>query len=100
MPRHLYERRRATLIKAVHHGLNVSPEHQPKILRSTGRRPNEAERRRFLDLQKRRDARAAELQIDPTLIASRGTLSDLAHDWEKEAPQLMRWQRELLARAS
>jgi hypothetical protein len=36
------------------------------------------------------------LDIDPTLIASRGTLSDLAHDWDKQAPELMKWQRELL----
>lgn len=100
LPRHLYERRRASLIKAVHHGLSISPEHQPRILRSTGRRPNEAERKRFLELQKRRDARASELEIDATLIASRATLSDLAHDWEKEAPELMRWQRDLLARPS
>jgi ribonuclease D len=61
-----------------------------------GRRPNEAEKRRFQELQNKRDARAAELEIDPTLIASRGTLSELAHNWEMNSAALMNWQRELL----
>src|SRR5207247_916016 len=63
LPRHLSERRRGGLMKAVASGLSISPDHQPKILRPTGRRPSEAERRRFLELQKRRDARAADLAI-------------------------------------
>lgn len=97
LPRHLSERRRGGIMKAIARGLGVSPEHHPKILKSIGRRPNEAERLRFLELQKKRDTRAAELDIDPTVIASRGALSDLAHDWDKHAPRLMKWQRELLA---
>jgi ribonuclease D len=96
LPRHLSERRRAGLLKAIARGIDLEAESHPRILKSMGRRPSEAERRRFLDLQKRRDAHAAELGIDETLIASRGTLSDLAHNWEKHAPELMRWQRELL----
>src|SRR5262249_49155629 len=78
-------------------GLDLSAEEHPPILRSFGRRPTDAERRRFLELQKRRDARAAELALDPTVIASRGTLSDLAHDWQKHAPEVMSWQRDLLS---
>ena len=96
LPKHLSERRRHGVAKAIEAGLAVPPEHQPTLVRSTGRRPSDAERRRFVELQKRRDARAAELDIDPTLIASRATLSDLAHNWEKSAPQLMNWQRQLL----
>jgi ribonuclease D len=96
LPRYLSERRRRTLREAVATGLSLSPEHHPKIPRPEGRRPSEAERRRFLELQKRRDARAAELDIDSTLIASRAMLSDLAHSWDRHAPELMNWQRELL----
>jgi ribonuclease D len=96
LPKHLSERRRIGVAKAVAKGLAVAPEHYPTLLRSTGRRPSDAERRRFLDLQKRRDARAAELDIDPTLIASRATLSDLARNWDKAAAELMNWQRQLL----
>ena len=55
-----------------------------------------AEKRRYDGLRQRRDRRAAELNIDPTLIASRATLSSLARDWEKHQGSLMQWQRELL----
>jgi ribonuclease D len=96
LPRHLSERRRGTLKSTLQRGLALSASEHPKILRPTGRRPSDQERRRFLELQKRRDARATELDIDPTLIASRGTLSDLAHDWDKQVTELMNWQRELL----
>ena len=96
LPRHLSERRRSTLAKAIARGLGVAPEQHPKILRSSGRRPSEVQHRRFLELQARRDQRAGELKIDPTLIASRATLSELAHDWEAHSPELMSWQKQLL----
>jgi hypothetical protein len=96
LPKHLSERRRSGVAKAIAKGLALSPEHHPPFLRSTGRRPSDTERRRFVELQKRRDASAAELNIDPTLIASRATLSDLAHNWDKSAALLMNWQRQLL----
>jgi hypothetical protein len=83
-------------MKAVTHGLSLSPDHHPKILRRVTRRPSEGEKRRFIELQKRRDAQAATLGLDPTLIASRGVLSDLAHDWDQHAKELMNWQRNLL----
>lgn len=100
IPRHLSERRRDGVVKAIAHALGISPEHHPRILRSISRQPSEGEKRRFLELQKARDARAAELGIDPTLIASRAVLSDLAHDWNKHAGELMKWQRELLSAAA
>ena len=39
---------------------------------------------------------AHELGIDPTLIAPKSVLGDLARDWDKHAPELMNWQLELL----
>lgn len=96
LPKNISERRRAGLATAVQDGLKVSPDTFPKIVERTNHRPSEAERKRFLELQKRRDAHAHELDIDPTLIASRGTLSDLARSWDKHAADLMCWQRELL----
>jgi ribonuclease D len=100
LPRHLAERRRRGLSNAVARGLRLPAERQPKFLRHITRRPSEGERRRFLELQTRRDARAAALGIDPTLIASRAMLSDLAHDWERHLPELMNWQRELLGESA
>ena len=96
LPKNFSERRRSGLLKAITRGLHLAPEEQPKLLRVSSRRPNEAERRRFLELQKRRDVRASELGIDPTLVASRSVLSDLAQHWEKHAAELMGWQRRLL----
>lgn len=96
LPKHLSERRRSALSKAIARGLGIYPDHHPRILRPVGRRPSEAERRRFLELQHRRDTRASELGIDPTLIASRAVLSDLARKWEKHSSELMKWQRDLL----
>jgi ribonuclease D len=97
LPRHISERRRGGVAAAVARGLAVSAERHPRVLRNHSRRTTEGERRRFAELQKRRDAHAAELDIDPTLIASRGVLSDLAHNWEENQAELMNWQRALLA---
>jgi len=96
LPRHLSERRRGALLKAAAQGPGLPPEQHPKVLRPASRRASEAERRRFLELQKKRDARAAELGLDPSLIASRAVLSDLARDRQKHEDELMVWQRELL----
>jgi ribonuclease D len=100
LPRHFSERRRNGVMKAIAQGLRVPPENHPKFLRSISRRPSETEKRRFLELQKHRDERAAALEIDPTLIASRAMLSDLAHNWDKHAAELMEWQRKLLLPSS
>jgi ribonuclease D len=96
MPKKFSDRRRAGLTEAINRGLAVPPREQPEPLRHTGRRLTEAARKRVEDLQKRRDAMGAELGIDPTLIASRATMLDLAEDWNKNAPNLMNWQRQLL----
>lgn len=96
LPRHISERRRAGLLRAVARGVGLPRERHPKLRCSTNRHPSEGERRRFLDLQRRRDAAAGRLQIDPTLIASRAALSDLAHDWDQHEGGLMNWQRRLL----
>jgi ribonuclease D len=97
LPRHLSERRRTGLLRAAARGCAVPPEQQPRQLRFAGRRPSEGEKRRHQELQRRRDAHAARLGIDPTLIASRAIISSLAHDWDKHATELMDWQRELLS---
>ena len=96
VPRHLSDRRRAGLKDAIQEGLQLPADRHPDHIRHRGRRASEAERRRFDELERHRNACAQELELDPTLIASRSTLSDLARSWEAHAPQLMNWQRELL----
>jgi ribonuclease D len=96
LPPHMSPRRRSGAHVAVKTGLAVPADAQPEIHRRHYERPNEAEFKRFRELEKIRDANANELGIDSTLIASRPTLGELARDWDANAPLLMNWQRELL----
>ena len=96
LPPRMSPRRRAGLSQAIKTALALPADRQPEILRHKFYRPTEAEMRRYHDLEKRRNQHAHELGIDPTLIASRATLSELARDWDQYAPELMTWQRELL----
>jgi ribonuclease D len=96
LPPKMSPRRRETLLEAVKAGLSVPADKHPDILRHKFYRPSEAEFRRFRELEKTRDAHAHRLGIDPTLIASKSTLGDLARDWDRHALELMNWQRELL----
>jgi len=95
LPRHLWPRRRERLLKAIAAGLAATE--QPKVLRHKSNRQTEAEKRRMMELERRRDQRAAQLGIDPTLIASRAMLVLLARDWTGHQKDLMRWQKELLS---
>jgi ribonuclease D len=96
IPPKMSPRRRESLMDAVKAGLAVPASRHPDILRHEHRRPSEAEFRRFRELEKRRDAHAHELGIDPTLIAPKSVLGNLAHNWNKHSPELMDWQHELL----
>jgi ribonuclease D len=96
IPPRFSDRRFQTLMAAIKTGLAVPPQQQPQPLRSINRRVSDATKKRIEALQKVRDARAKELGIDPTLIASRAVLIDLAEDWNKHEKELMNWQRELL----
>ena len=49
------------------------------------------------DLERRRNKRAEELGIDPTLIAPRSSLIALAGNGHEHEAELLPWQRELLA---
>jgi ribonuclease D len=96
LPRHFSSRRADALHHAISIAQTLPPQQHPHPLRSLPRRQTEEERKRFENLQKRRDKHAAELAIDPTLIASRATLLSLAQDFEGHRKELMHWQRELL----
>ncbi len=96
LPRRFSDRRQDGLGHAIRAGLACAPGKHPDFLRTRSHRQTEAERRRFLALEERRNARAAALAIDPTLIASRATLLALAHNWEFAAAGLMAWQKQIL----
>ena len=96
LPTRMHPRRRENFLRTVAAAQELPPEKFPEIIRHQSQRPTEAEFRRFREIEKRRDRHAHELGIDPTLIASKATLGDLARDWDQHAPELMNWQRELL----
>jgi len=96
LPPKMSPRRRETLLGAVQAGLAIPAAGHPQLVRNEFRRPNEAEFRRFRELEKVRNAHAHKLGIDPTLIASKATLGELARDWDRHAPELMKWQLGLL----
>ena len=96
IPARMHPRRRETLQAAIRAAQSVPPEQFPEKIRHFSKRPTEAEFRRFRELEKIRDDNAHQLQLDPTLIAPKSVLGDLARDWDKYAAGLMNWQRELL----
>jgi len=97
VPRAFPDRRRHSLVKAIHHGLATPSAQYPTIPRHTSRRITDGVKRRVQEFQQRRDARAAELGIDPTLIASRAELLELAEGRTTPETELMSWQKKLLA---
>jgi ribonuclease D len=96
-PLRLSASRRDRLEAALSKGLCLSPSEFPAHVRAVGYRLSKIEQQRFQELRKRRDLQASRLGLDPTLIASKTTLVDLARDWARESAKLMSWQRELLA---
>jgi ribonuclease D len=94
VPRYFSPRRRQAMFKAIEEGRAVA--HPPQPIKHKGHRQTEAERRRFEALEKRRNRRAHELGIDPTIIASRSTLVQLAHHWDEHSAELLPWQLQLL----
>lgn len=96
VPQKFSDRRRAGLLEAIRRALAIPARQQPGPVPHPVRRLNDHDKKRVLELQQHRDARAADLGIDPTLIASRATLLNLAEDWNAHQSELMNWQRELL----
>ena len=78
LPPKISPRRRETLLAAIKAGLAVPAGKQPEVLRHEFHRPSEAEFRRFREIEKHRNARAHELSIDPTLIASKARSSAIS----------------------
>ena len=97
LPSRLSPRRKEGILHAIAHAQQVPDEELPKKRVHVLYQPTVAEQRRFLALKAIRDKKAAELDLDPTLIASRSTLVLLSQDWNKYVSDLMSWQRELLA---
>ena len=99
LPPRMSPRRREGILLAITHAQNIPAADLPNKRVNVLYQPTLAEQKRFTALRQLRDKKAAELEIDPTLIASRSTLVLLSQDWEKYKADLMSWQRELLTGA-
>jgi ribonuclease D len=95
-PRHFSDRRREGLRQAVKTALALAPDDYPHFRNLTTRRQTEGERRRFAELETHRNKVAGELQIDPTIIASRAMLLELAREHPTGPGGLMAWQAKAL----
>lgn len=96
LPPYLTPRRRHGLTEAVALGLEVPESDWPRPLRTRVRRMTRRELDLAEEIKKRRDARAAELGIDPTLIAAKATLFALGREEAEAWADLLPWQRALL----
>ena len=96
LPPRMSPRRREGILVAISHAQNIPDSDLPTKRTNVLYQPTLAEQKRFTALRQARDKKAVELDIDPTLIASRSTLVLLSQDWDKYKADLMNWQRELL----
>ena len=96
LPRRFAPHRREGVVQAVMRGLAVPPDECPRMLRGVSYHPTDAEHSRFDRFKSLRDRRAAELGIDPTLIASKQTLEWLSRRDSEPAKLLLNWQRGLM----
>lgn len=92
----LHPRRRDGIRTAVSRGLAVPQNEWPDKPRHKFIAATEEQKQKAAQYQEKRDKVAAELELDPTLIASRATLEALARDPQKTLPEMMGWQRSLL----
>lgn len=95
IPRRFSPRRREGVEQAVQRGLEVKDKPQP--LRHQSQRLTDAQARRYKEFERRRNRIASDLNLDPSLLASRAMLLELARRGDDAArDSLMKWQREIL----
>ena len=100
LPPRMSSRRKEAILHAIAHARNLTDAELPNKRMNVLYQPTMDEQRRFMALKGVRDKAAAELDLDPTLIASRSTLVLLSQNWEKYSQDVMNWQRELLSNPS
>lgn len=100
LPKRWSQRKRRSIQGVIDRALALPPSDYPKRLRNTNTQLPPVSPEKVEKLKKRRDARARDLDIDPTLIASRAMMEHLTRNWEANKNHLMKWQRELLEKQS
>ncbi|MGV3772697.1 MAG: ribonuclease D [Verrucomicrobiales bacterium] len=100
LPPRLSQKRRQGIIDAIMAAQKVEAAKLPSRRKHVLYQPTVHEQQRFFKLRQARDKKAVELDLDPTLIASRSTLVLLSQNWEKYSKDLLSWQRDLLSEAA
>lgn len=95
-PRHLSPGRCDRLTRAIEGALASPAAEWPKRLRHEHKRMPLWVGRRAASLREYRDRKAAELNLDPSFVASKSQLLELAELGDPEKTSLMRWQAALL----
>jgi ribonuclease D len=99
LPSRFSARRRETLLNAIDRGLRLPESQLPKRKPREFNHPDVQMLRRFHNLKKKRDEAAAKHEIDPTLIAPKAELLELARDNEECEHRMLPWQLALLGLA-
>ena len=95
--RHFSERRRRKFQEAGQRALELPEAEWPIKRRGSGKRPTAEIVRRIEQLRAKRDRAAKSLELEPSFIASRGTLEAVAADETRADSLLVPWQQELLS---
>lgn len=90
----LTSKRRRSFDVALAQALQVPEAEWPKPVRNRGLRRTQQQVNRFDELKEVRDRAAKELELDPSIVASRGSLEAVSNDENSDA--LMTWQRKLI----
>jgi ribonuclease D len=96
IPATVHGLRRKRLEEALGVALRLPEAEWPPRIRLPRNRPNDEEERRLEGLKGRRDRVAADLEIDPGVVAPRQALERVARAPESVGSTLMRWQQQLL----
>jgi ribonuclease D len=99
LPRHLSPRRRQGLTDAIRGALELPQDQWPKRIRHEHKRMPLWVGRKAAALREFRDRKATELNLDPSFVASKSQLLELAETGDPSKTSLMRWQAELLRQA-
>lgn len=92
----LHGARRRRFYEAAERAKALPEGEWPQIIRKPRLRPSRDEEIRFRDFKKKRDDAATALQLDPSLIAPKSMLENLAANPAETAARMMPWQRETL----
>jgi ribonuclease D len=89
---HLHGARRRRFFEAVEQAMALPESEWPQIIRRPRARPTREEEIRFRELKKKRDETAAVLGLDPSLIAPKSLLENLAANSDEAVTRMMPWQ--------